>query len=148
RRDSPLLRNRLMITVAADRRGAPALAPGRDRWLYWLPLAAIVLAQVILSARLIPASYASRDEGPYLYACPQLIAELLHGGGSPYYETYFSGAPVIYPILAAMADSVGGLTAACLMSTVFMAITTIVLFMLARELFGYWSGILAAGLFA
>jgi Dolichyl-phosphate-mannose-protein mannosyltransferase len=137
-----------MISVAVDRRGTPAVAPARDRWLYWLPLAAIVLAQMILSARLIPGSYASGDEGRYIYAGHQLIDELLHGGGSPYYETYFSGAPVIYPILAAIADSAGGLTAACLMSTVFMAITTIVLFMLARELFGYWSGILAAGLFA
>ena len=137
-----------MITVAVDRRDAPAVAPVRRRWLYWLPLAGILVAQALLSARLIPGSYASGDEGRYIYAGHQLIYELWHGGGSPYYETYFSGAPVIYPVLAAIADSVGGLTAACLMSTVFMLITTLVLFLVTRDLFGYWSGILAAGLFA
>jgi hypothetical protein len=137
-----------VITAAVDRPSLPATAVVHRRWLYWLPLAVIVVAQAILSVRLIPGSYASGDEGRYIYAGHQLIYELWHGGGSPYYETYFSGAPVIYPVLAAMADSVGGLTAACLMSTVFMVITTIVLFMVTTELFGYWSGILAAGLFA
>jgi hypothetical protein len=137
-----------VITVAVDRRDSTAIAATGSRWLHWLPLAAIVVAQAVLSARLIPGSYASGDEGRYIYAGHQLIYELWHGGGSPYYETYFSGAPVIYPVLAAIADSVGGLTAACLMSTVFMVITTIMLFMVTRDLFGYWSGILAAGLFA
>jgi hypothetical protein len=118
------------------------------RWLYWLPLVTVVVAQALLSARLIPASYASGDEGRYIYAGHQLIHELLHGGGSPYYETYFSGAPVIYPVLAALADSAGGLTAACLMSAVFMIVATIMLFMVTSELFGYWSAIFASGLFA
>jgi hypothetical protein len=124
-----------------------AVVQRRD-WLYWMPLAIIVIAQVLLSARLIPSAYASGDEGRYIYAGHQLIYELWHGGGSPYYETYFSGAPVIYPVLAAMADYLGGLTAACLMSAVFMVVATIMLFLVTRELFGYWSAILASGLFA
>lgn len=135
---------------------APARAPSpiprfvvpHRGWLRWLPLAVIVVAQALLCARLIPTSYASGDEGRYIYAGHQLIYELWHGGGSPYYENYFSGAPVIYPVLAAMADSVGGLTAVCLMSTVFMAVVTTMLFMVTRELFGYWSAIFASGLFA
>jgi hypothetical protein len=121
---------------------------GYRRWLSWLPLAAILIAQVLLSIRLIPASYASGDEGRYIYAGHQLIYELWHGGGSPYYETYFSGAPVIYPVLAAVADHLGGLVAVCLMSTVFMAVTTVMLFLVTRSLFGYVSGLFAAGLFA
>lgn len=137
-----------MITVAVDRRHAPTVAPARIGLLYWLPLAVILVAQALLSARLISGGYASGDEGRYIYAGHQLIYELWHGGGSPYYETFFSGAPVIYPVLAALADSAGGLVAACLMSTVFMVIATIMLFLVARDLFGYWSGILAAGLFA
>src|SRR6266852_2380131 len=121
---------------------------GYRRWLRWLPLATILIAQVLLSVRLIPGSYASGDEGRYIFAGHQLIYELWHGGGSPYYETFFSGAPVIYPVLAAFADHLGGLVAVCLMSTVFMAVTTVMLFQLTRSLFGYWSGLLAAGLFA
>ena len=33
------------------------------------------------------------DEARYIIAGHQLIYELWHGGGSPYYETYFSGRP-------------------------------------------------------
>ncbi|HYK34282.1 MAG TPA: hypothetical protein VEV63_20080 [Streptosporangiaceae bacterium] len=143
-----------MIAVEAPSRASdltPQAVVQRRDWLHclhWLPLAVIVAAQVVLSARLIPASYASGDEGRYIYAGHQLIYELWHGGGSPFYETYFSGAPVIYPVLAAMADYVGGLTAACLMSTAFMVVATIMLFLVTRELFGYWSAVLASGLFA
>lgn len=140
-----------MTAIVAPGRAAsliPQLVVQRRGWLPWLPLAAIVVTQALLSARLIPTSYASGDEGRYIYAGHQLIYELWHGGGSPYYENYFSGAPVIYPVLAALADSVGGLTAACLMSTVFMTVATIMLFMVTRELFGYWSAIFASGLFA
>lgn len=140
-----------MIAVEAPARTGsliPQLTVQRPRWLYWLPLAVIVVAQVLLSVRLIPTSYVSGDEGRYIYAGHQLIYELWHGGGSPYYENYFSGTPVIYPVLAAMADFAGGRTAACLMSTVFMVVATIMLFTVTRELFGYWSAILASGLFA
>jgi hypothetical protein len=140
-----------VIAVEAPARAArvlPEAVVQRRDWLHWLPLMVIVVAQVALSARLIPASYASGDEGRYIYAGHQLIYEFWHGGGSPFFETYFSGAPVIYPVLAAMADYVGGLTAACLMSAAFMVVATIMLFLVTRELFGYWSGILAAGLFA
>src|SRR5262249_31937342 len=135
-------------TAVVDRRSAPTVAPARPGWLSWLPLAVIVVAQAMLSAKLISGTYASGDEGRYIYAGHQLIYEIWHGGGSPYYETYFSGAPVIYPVLAAIADSVGGLVAACLMSTVFMVIATIMLFLVTRDLFGYWSAMLSAGLFA
>lgn len=141
-----------MTAVALPVRGGSlipqASVAGRRTWLYWVPLAVIVVAQAVLSARLIPTSYASGDEGRYIYAGHQLIYEFWHGGGSPYYEDYFSGAPVIYPILAAMADYVGGLTAACLMSMAFMLVTTAMLFLVTRDLFGYWSGIFASGLFA
>lgn len=140
-----------MIAVEAPARAGsfiPEAVVQRRDWLHWVPLAVIVVAQVLLSARLIPASYASGDEGRYIYAGHQLIYEFWHGGGSPFYETFFSGAPVIYPVLAAMADYAGGLTAACLMSTAFMVVATIMLFLVIRELFGYWSAVLGSGLFA
>ena len=109
---------------------------------------AILVAQALLTARLISPNYASGDEGRYIYAGHQLVYELWHGGGSPYYETYFSGSPVIYPVLAAMADHLGGLVAVRLMSLVFMLTATTMLFAVGRRLFGYSSGVLAAALFA
>jgi len=114
----------------------------------WLLLAVILAAQAVLSARLIPSGIASHDEALYIYSGHQLIYELWHGGGSPFYETFFSGAPVLYPVMAAMADHVGGLAAVRLMSDVFMLIATVLLYLTTRHLFGYLPAILAAGLFA
>jgi hypothetical protein len=128
--------------VAAAR---PAQAPG---WVRWIPLVIILCGQALLTARLIHVSTASGDEGRYIYAGHQLIHEIFHGGGSPYYETYFSGAPVIYPVLAAMADHLGGLVAVRLMSMSFMMTATALLYGSGKRLFGYWPGVAAAGLFA
>jgi hypothetical protein len=138
------------MTAVTD---TPRIAPTQDapparRLPRWVPLALILAAQAILSARLFHLGIASPDESLYLYGGHQLIFELWHGGGSPYYETYFSGAPVIYPILAAMVDHVGGLAAVRLMSTVFMLTATGTLFASTRHLVGYWPGVAAAGLFA
>jgi Dolichyl-phosphate-mannose-protein mannosyltransferase len=130
----------------------PVLAPARPvqarEWMRWIPLVVILCGQALLTARLIHVSTASGDEGRYIYAGHQLIHEIFHGGGSPYYETYFSGAPVIYPVLAAMADSVGGIVAVRLMSLAFMLTATGLLYGAGRRLFGYWPGVAAAGLFA
>ncbi len=128
-------------TVAAR----PAQARG---WLRWIPLAIILCAQALLTSRLIHLSTASGDEGRYIYAGHQLIHEIFHGGGSPYYETYFSGAPVIYPVLAALADHFGGLVGVRLMSMSFMLTATALLYGSGKRLFGYWPGVAAAGLFA
>lgn len=119
----------------------------RER-LGWLSLTVILAAQVVLSARLTNTGIASHDEALYITAGHQLIHELWHGGGSPYYETYFSGAPVIFPVLAAMADHVGGLAAVRLMSSAFMACATCLSYLAARRLFGWTAGITSAVLFA
>ena len=124
-------------TVAAR----PAQARG---WLRWIPLAIILCAQALLTSRLIHLSTASGDEGRYIYAGHQLIHEIFHGGGSPYYETYFSGAPVIYPVLAALADHFGGLVGVRLMSMSFMLTATALLYGSGKRLFGYWPGVAAA----
>jgi Dolichyl-phosphate-mannose-protein mannosyltransferase len=137
-----------VAAVPAARVLPRAIADALRRWARWAPLAAILCAQTVLTARLIHVSTASGDEGRYIYAGHQLIHELWHGGGSPYYETYFSGAPVIYPVLAALADHVGGLVAVRLMSLQFMLAATVLLFATGRRLFGYLTGVAAAGLFA
>ena len=114
----------------------------------WIPLASSWCGQALLTARLIHVGTASDDEGRYIYAGHQLIHELFHGGGSPYFETYLSGAPVIYPVLAAMADHLGGLVAVRLMSMSFMLTATALLYGTGKRLFGYWPAVAAAALFA
>ena len=133
--------------VGAPRRlwARAAVIPQAARWL---PLVLILGAQAVLSARLIPTGIPSHDESGYIYAGHQLIHELWHGGGSPYNETYFSGSPVIYPVIAAMADHAGGLVAVRLMSLLFMMTATLLAFATGSRLFGYLPGIMAAGLFA
>lgn len=122
-------------------------APGR-RVLDWLPLAVILLAQLALTVRLIPHGYASTDEGRYIDAGHALIHELFHGGGSPYYETYFSGAPDLYSPLAAIADFAGGLAAVRLMSALFMEVAAVMLYLTGRRLFGHWSAVTASAVWA
>ena len=118
------------------------------RVLAGLPVAAVLVMQAILSLRLLHATTASGDEAIYIYSGHQLIHGLWHGGGSPYYETWLSGAPVIYPILAAMIDHIGGLILVRLTSLAFMLTATSLLYATARRPFGYRPAVAAAGLFA
>ena len=73
---------------------------------------------------------------------------LLHGTPIPPFPSFFSGAPVIYPPLAALADSAGGLAAARILSLVFMLGATALLWATARQLFGRRAAFFAAALFA
>jgi 4-amino-4-deoxy-L-arabinose transferase-like glycosyltransferase len=127
---------------------APALA--RRDWrpvLYWLPLVLVLIVQAALTVRLIPQGYAGTDEARYIDAGHALIYEFWHGGGSPYFETYFSGAPDVYSPIAAMADFIGGLAAVRLLSTCFMLVATVMMYLSGRRLFGYWSAVAACALF-
>jgi Dolichyl-phosphate-mannose-protein mannosyltransferase len=135
-------------TAILDRVEAPVSARSWPAWLKFVPLAVIMAVQLALTVRLIRQGYASNDEGRYIDAGHALIYELLHGGGSPYFETYFSGAPVVYSPLAAMADYVGGLAAVRLMSAVFMQTATMMLYLTGKRLFGYWPAIIACALYA
>ena len=91
---------------------------------------------------------ASPDEARDITIGHQLIYELWHGGGSPYYETFLSGAPDVFPPLAAVADHFGGLAAVRLMNLTFMLMTTALLFFVTRRLFGYGQACASIALFA
>jgi hypothetical protein len=73
---------------------------------------------------------------------------LLHGTPLPQFPAYFSGAPILYPPLGALADSIGGLTAARILSLVFMLGATVALWATASRLFGRRAAFFAAALFA
>jgi len=122
-------------------------ANGR-RLTQWLPLALILTVQAVYTIRLIPVGYLGNDEARYVVAGHVLLQELFHSVGSPYYETYFSGAPVFYPPLAAIADYVGGIVAIRLLSMCFMLTATYLLFRTSERLIGYVGALCAAGLFA
>ena len=66
----------------------------------------------------------------------------------PPFAAYFSGAPVVYPPIGALADSVGGLTGARVLSLLFMLGATALLWGTARRLFGRRAAFFAAALFA
>jgi 4-amino-4-deoxy-L-arabinose transferase-like glycosyltransferase len=116
--------------------------------LHWPLVAGILAMQAALSLRLVPTNTAYVDEAIYLTAGHLEIAHWLHGAPVPAYPTYFSGAPVIYPPIAAVADSLGGLAAARVLSLLFMLGTTALLWCLTSRLFGRRAAACAATLFA
>lgn len=138
------------LTIRRIEPAAPIDMAGvtRRRVLFWLPLALILVAQAVYTIRLVPLGYLSTDEARYIVAGHVLIHEFFHGGGSPYYETFFSGAPDFYSPLAATADYLGGVAAVRLMSMCFALISTYLLFRTSERLIGYTGAVCAAGLFA
>lgn len=117
---------------------------GRIPW----PLMAILLTQAVLAVRLVWSNTAFGDEALYLWAGHLEIAHWLHGTRIPAFPTYFSGSPVIYPPLGALADSLGGLAAARLLSLCFMMAATCMLWAVVSHLFGRRTAFFAAALWA
>jgi hypothetical protein len=120
--------------------------PGRARAPF--PLDAILAVQIVLSARLLWSNSAFNDEALYLWSGHWEIAHLLDGAAIPQFQRYFSGAPVIYPVIAAVADSYGGLVLARLLSLAFMLGATVLLYGATGRLFGRRSASWAAAVFA
>lgn len=112
------------------------------------PLYAVLAVQAVLSLRLIWGNTAFLDEATYIWAGRVELWHLTAGTPTPAYSTYFSGAPVIYPPLAGLADMAGGLTAARLLSLALMLGVTCMLWGSARSLFGLRAAVCAVALFA
>jgi hypothetical protein len=99
------------------------------------PLLVVLAVQAALSASMVRARTAFGDEALYLSAGHLEWSHWLHGAQIPDYPTWFSGAPVIYPPIAAVADRLGGLTAARLLSLIFMLAATSLVWGTANRLF-------------
>jgi 4-amino-4-deoxy-L-arabinose transferase-like glycosyltransferase len=134
--------------------GAPSAGTRRESWVLarhvprWWPLLAVLAVQAALSIRLVHADTAFEDEAAYLWAGHLEWAHWLHGTAIPHFPAYFSGAPVIYPPIAALADSIGGLTAARILSLIFMLGATTLLWAVTSRLYGRRAAFFAAALFA
>jgi dolichyl-phosphate-mannose-protein mannosyltransferase len=113
------------------------------------PLLAVLAVQAALSASLVRTNTAFGDEALYLSAGHLEWSHWLHGTQIPAYQTMFSGAPVIYPPVGAIADSLGGLAAARLLSLACMlGVTSFVWSVAARLLADKRAAFFAAALFA
>ena len=148
----------LLIPPAQRPATAPTWDPELDlpqqrrRWWHrvcW-PLVAILAVQAVLSSILIWSNTASGDESLYLWAGHVELSHWLHPAqalpqfGNYKFSDYFSGAPQIWPVLGAFADTVGGLAGARLLCLVFMLAATIILYSATKRVFGYRASIAAA----
>lgn len=112
------------------------------------PLAIIVAAQVALTLPWLWRTAPFTDEALYLDAGHQVWAHWLHHAPLPDYSSWFSGAPVLYPPIGAVADSIGGLAAARALSLLFMLGATIAVYFTGLRLFGLASAFFGGALFA
>jgi hypothetical protein len=112
------------------------------------PLLVVVVVQVVLSLRLARLDTAFQDEAAYLLAGRLEWWHWLHGGLIPPFPAFFSGAPVVYPPVGAVADGVGGLVGARVLSLVFMAGATVLLWGTASRLWGRVAAFFGVALFA
>ena len=140
---------RVLVLPHAKRGAGPELfsAPSARRtWVSRAVVGGLLCVQAILSLRLQNTAFG--DEALYLYAGHMETAHLLHGAAlQGTYATYFPGIPVLYPVLAAAANSIGGLAAARAVSLLAMLITTVLLYAMTRRLFNERVGLCTVALF-
>ena len=123
--------------------------PASGRLAARLTLAAVLAAQALISIWLTGRNTAYQDEALYLWAGRLEWARWLHGSRIPIaFPGYFSGSSVVYPPIAAVADSLGGLTGARLLSTCFMLAATWLLWSATRRLLDERAALFAAAVFA
>ncbi len=139
-------------TLIAAGPAATEPPPRQPRGTAWnghsLLLLAVVTIQIVLSLRLVWSNSAYIDEATYLWAGHLELAHWLHGTAVPPFQTWLSGAPVIYPPIAALANSAGGLVAARLLSLAFMTAATVMLWGVTSRLFGARAAFFATASFA
>ncbi len=137
--------------TAPSAAGSQVRQPAGRLWRRLLhPVAAICAAQAALSLTLVWSNTAYIDEANYLWVGRLEIAHWLHGTSWPSAYAYrtFSGSPVLYAPLGALANGVGGLAGARILSLIFMLIATVLLYLTASRLIGRTGALFAAALWA
>ena len=124
-----------------------ALPPVREvgRW----PLLVILAVQACLSAWMMLATHGpSNDEALYLGYGRLVLGHWLHGSPVPPVAGYFSGSPVVYPPLGALANDAGGLYGARMLSLLFMLGATVILWATASRVISRAAALGSTALFA
>jgi Dolichyl-phosphate-mannose-protein mannosyltransferase len=143
-----------MTTTTADPCSTQEV--GQPRWRFtprlrrlmtstglWLVL--ISGGQVVLAMRPGQIATPFEDEALYVFMGHRMIEHLLHGSFLHEHPgAFFSGAPGLYPVLAAVGDRLGGLQGARVVSLIFAILSTIGVYGLGRQLFGKLAGLLGA----
>ena len=150
-----LMRNASMSHVASPASSLPVLgedAPRRHRGISGLrqPLTFILALQAGLSLSLIWANTAFPDEADYLWVGKTLIGHAMHGTAWPttYAHQTLSGLPYFYPVLGAIANTIGGLAGARILSLVFMLCSTVLVYSSTNRLFDRNTAVAAAALWS
>jgi hypothetical protein len=134
------------VPRAAPRTQPPYATTRRRTRVSRFLLLCLLAFQALMSLRLHNTAY--MDEAQYLYSGHLELEHLLHGTPVPgNFTSLYSGSPVLYPVVAAALDQVGGLTAARLLSLAEMLSVTALLYSLSRRLFNERVALCAALLF-
>jgi 4-amino-4-deoxy-L-arabinose transferase-like glycosyltransferase len=124
-----------------------ATSGARKIWLNRGLLLGVLVIQAVLSLRLRNTAF--EDEALYLYVGHLQIEHLFYGTPVPdFFTSYFSGSPMLYPVLGATADAAFGLAGARVLSLLFMLGTTALLYHLTHLLFNRRIALCAAAVFA
>jgi hypothetical protein len=107
----------------------------------------VLLIQSALSLRLVWTNTAFSDEALYLWSGHLEWSHWLYGTQIPAFPGYFSGSPLVYPPVAAYADTIAGLAGARILSLFFMLITTTLLHGVTRRIFDRRAAFYASALF-
>ncbi|HEX4089384.1 MAG TPA: glycosyltransferase [Trebonia sp.] len=98
------------------------------------PLTLVLILQTALSLTIVWSNTAFGDEALYLWEGHLEWRHWLHGTPLPVFHD--SGAPQIYPVIGAVADKIGGIAGARILSMIFMLIATALLYAIGKRLFG------------
>lgn len=118
----------LLDYLPEDRRTALAL-----RWVERVPTAVVLLVTALLALRLRNSAFL--DEALYLDAGQDYLNHWFRDAPLPQHGEFFSGAPGVYPVLAAALDAVGGLALVRLFSLLCVLVTVVVVQDTAQRLF-------------
>ena len=134
---------------ATSQEPTPAGGPVTERGGRRAPLGlfGVLALQALISVSLIFTNTAFADEANYLWVGQLELAHWFGGGPTPHFDV-LSGAPLIYPPIGALANSVGGLAGARLLSLLFMLGSTALLYSVAMRLFGRRAAVASAALWA
>ena len=134
--------------AAAESFLPPAKRAGADRYIRHIPIALILLVQAVAALRL--SNTAFQDEALYLYTGGWIMQSWANPDIVVYThpESFFSGAPMLYPVMAAYLDQLGGLALARLFSTICMLSATVAIYWAANVLFEHHPRPRTAGIFS